>query len=246
MLLDPYAFQQCLLEAADFAERWRIIRHTFEPLGIQTLTYVLLPEAGNEDVPPPLFQSTMPEAWHMQYAEERYDLVDPTMARLRSDNLLPLESGREWNEIGPSPNPELAPIYDDLAQSGWSHGAAIPIRWQLDRQLLKGGFGLASESGPAEFHSLWSEKEVELLLAVQIFHQFNYDCVPFRSDRPRLTARESDVLKFVAEGLRAKQIAARLSLSKPTIDFHIRNAKVKLGARSLMEAVSLAMRHKLI
>ena len=69
-------------------------------------------------------------------------------------------------------------------------------------------------------------------------------------DRPRgasrLSGRERDVLARFAQGLRPDRIADRMGLSKRTVDMHAANARRKLGARTIAEAVALAVRQGLI
>ncbi len=59
---------------------------------------------------------------------------------------------------------------------------------------------------------------------------------------PPLTAREREVLQWVAAGLQNKQIAQTLDLSLATVRNHIHNILEKLGVHSKLEAVSLAFR----
>jgi two-component system, NarL family, response regulator YdfI len=61
-----------------------------------------------------------------------------------------------------------------------------------------------------------------------------------------LTARESEVLQLLADGLGNKDIAQRLSISEHTIKFHIRSILGKLGAASRTEAVTRGLRSGLI
>jgi two-component system nitrate/nitrite response regulator NarL len=57
-----------------------------------------------------------------------------------------------------------------------------------------------------------------------------------------LTARETDVLKLVAEGLPNKGVASRLEVSEHTVKFHVNSIMGKLNAQSRTEAVTLATR----
>jgi len=57
-----------------------------------------------------------------------------------------------------------------------------------------------------------------------------------------LSPREREVLDLLANGLTGEEAAVRLSLSPETIRTHIRNAMGKLGARTRVHAVAIAMR----
>jgi DNA-binding CsgD family transcriptional regulator len=57
---------------------------------------------------------------------------------------------------------------------------------------------------------------------------------------PPLTLREEEVLKLMAEGLRNKEIAARLSITERTATFHVGNVLSKLGADGRVEAIHFA------
>jgi DNA-binding NarL/FixJ family response regulator len=61
-----------------------------------------------------------------------------------------------------------------------------------------------------------------------------------------LTAREREVLGLLAEGLTNAAIAARLVVSVHTVRNHVANLSAKLGARSKLEALSIAMREGLL
>jgi NarL family two-component system response regulator LiaR len=61
-----------------------------------------------------------------------------------------------------------------------------------------------------------------------------------------LTAREREVLSNVVEGLNNTQIAAKLSVSPSTVKSHVSNILAKLGVSSRTEAVTLALRNKLV
>jgi DNA-binding NarL/FixJ family response regulator len=63
---------------------------------------------------------------------------------------------------------------------------------------------------------------------------------------PRLTDREMEVLKLVAQGLNNRDIAKELFISENTVKNHIRNILEKLHLHSRMEAVVYAVREKLL
>jgi DNA-binding NarL/FixJ family response regulator len=60
--------------------------------------------------------------------------------------------------------------------------------------------------------------------------------------RSTLTPREIEVLKLVAEGFRNKEIAARLTITQQTVEFHIKNIFAKLGVNDRTRAATVAAR----
>jgi DNA-binding NarL/FixJ family response regulator len=63
---------------------------------------------------------------------------------------------------------------------------------------------------------------------------------------PRLTERELEVLKLVAQGMSNREIAVELYISENTVKNHVRNILEKLHLHSRMEAVVYAVREKLL
>ena len=61
-----------------------------------------------------------------------------------------------------------------------------------------------------------------------------------------LTEREREVLALMVEGLNNTQIAGRLTVSPSTIKSHVSNILAKLGVASRTEAVTLALRNRII
>jgi DNA-binding NarL/FixJ family response regulator len=61
-----------------------------------------------------------------------------------------------------------------------------------------------------------------------------------------LSPREREVLALLAEGASNKEIARALALSIHTVKYHIASLTEKLGARSRVEAVAIAIRAGLV
>ena len=61
-----------------------------------------------------------------------------------------------------------------------------------------------------------------------------------------LTEREHEVLALMVEGLNNTQIAARLTVSPSTVKSHVSNILSKLGVASRTEAVTLALRNRIV
>lgn len=56
----------------------------------------------------------------------------------------------------------------------------------------------------------------------------------------RLTSREKEVLRHIAEGERTRQIARSLGISEATVRTHVQNMLSKLGVHSRLEAATVA------
>jgi predicted ATPase/DNA-binding CsgD family transcriptional regulator len=67
--------------------------------------------------------------------------------------------------------------------------------------------------------------------------------LPFKE---RLTARESEVLGLVAQGLTNNQIAQQLILSTHTVNVHVQSIYGKLGVSTRVEATRYALEHHLL
>jgi DNA-binding NarL/FixJ family response regulator len=74
----------------------------------------------------------------------------------------------------------------------------------------------------------------------------------FREGRPphrggeQLTPQETEILKLLVEGHSYKTAAAELGISINTVSFHLKNIYTKLQVHSKSEAVSKALRNKIV
>jgi DNA-binding NarL/FixJ family response regulator len=66
-----------------------------------------------------------------------------------------------------------------------------------------------------------------------------------KRETPQLTSRETDVLRLVAKGLTARQIADRLVLSHRTVENHVQSTLRKLQLHNRVELARYAIEHGL-
>lgn len=104
------------------------------------------------------------------------------------------------------------------------------------RRVARGGYpiheGLSSRPEVAakilhQFQELSGKTEVETLISP-------------------LTARETEILNYVAQGYSNKQIAATLNISEQTIKNHVASIMLKLNANARTQAVVIALQKGLI
>jgi DNA-binding NarL/FixJ family response regulator len=82
-------------------------------------------------------------------------------------------------------------------------------------------------------------------LLTRVRHLVRRSQSPTPSVTTRLTNREREVLRLLAEGLRQDDIAERLVISRKTVGTHVANILRKLGVRSQAQAVAVAYRDEL-
>lgn len=73
------------------------------------------------------------------------------------------------------------------------------------------------------------------------FRRMSSSPEPASDTRPTLTARETEVLRLVAKGLSAKQIATRLTLSHRTVENHVQATLRKLQLANRVELTRYAI-----
>ena len=90
-----------------------------------------------------------------------------------------------------------------------------------------------------EFQALGSAAKVEIAESWNLF-------AVKTEDKPRLTRRELDVMRLVAQGLTNDEIASQLDLSPHTVHRHMVNIYNKLVVSSRAAAVAFCLREKLL
>ncbi|MEE2952751.1 MAG: LuxR C-terminal-related transcriptional regulator [Pseudomonadota bacterium] len=125
-------------------------------------------------------------------------------------------------------------------ESGLKTGSSITVkRHPLGRGC---GFNILSSLGREGFLKTFERHRTDLVMGAQLIASgLKPEEVRQPDDASRLTSRECDCLAFVASGLRIAEIAQRLGVSVVTIEFHLRNARQKLGAQTRDHAVALAL-----
>lgn len=59
-----------------------------------------------------------------------------------------------------------------------------------------------------------------------------------------MTARDEQVLRLIAKGKIAKEVAQELGISEHSVEYHLLAARKSLGAKNTIEAVSIYLQRK--
>jgi predicted ATPase/DNA-binding NarL/FixJ family response regulator len=111
------------------------------------------------------------------------------------------------------------------------------IRAQLD--------DVAFEKALAEGRAMPMEEAIDLALDIAPALGAGNDKLPGEAYPNDLTVREVELLRLVAAGLRNKEIAGQLTLSKSTVETHLHSIYSKLGVTSRGAAGRFAVEHHL-
>ena len=93
-------------------------------------------------------------------------------------------------------------------------------------------FGRSQE----ETDEIWAKNKEKIEALAQIFH-LKVSSLPVPLKNKRLTARQSEVLKWIGEGKTMVETATILGLSAATVEKHLRQARDTLGVSTTTQAV---------
>jgi len=180
--------------------------------------------------------SRWPAEFFLLYVENDFARLDPLIRR-SIQSYMPFEwQAESYRSDG---NPRVAEIMRRAAEFGLRQGYLVPIHGP------KGYEGCISMAANALDLTAPAKSAVHLM-ALYAFDRMRIlrGNVPDR--KILLTAREREVLSWVAAGKSAAQISQALKISKRTVDEHSQTAARKLGAANRTQAVAIAMRDRMI
>jgi LuxR family quorum sensing-dependent transcriptional regulator len=181
--------------------------------------------------------NSWPPEYYKIYTEQRFVSVCP-IARKCKQSILPFE----WSEApyDRDAEPRTAAVLEIAADFGMDRGLTVPVPLP-DRHKPHRAVSLAGprlDLSPAA-------KQALHLIALYGFERLR-DLMGEGDARPPLSAREREVLTWVAEGKSAWEIGEILKIAKRTVDEHSQTACRKLGAANRTHAVAKALGRKLI
>lgn len=108
------------------------------------------------------------------------------------------------------------------------------------------GYLIKSASREQIATAIHTAMEGRLYLSLEMEHVLQPSSAAPLGTLPRLTRRETEVLRLIAEGLTNHQIADTLFISPLTVDSHRKNLLTKLGVKNTASLIRVAVEHKLL
>jgi DNA-binding NarL/FixJ family response regulator len=156
----------------------------------------------------------------------------------RSGTMSGIEATRRIKELSPATKVVIMTAHDDERL--------------LVEAVEAGASGFLGKDEPADevLRAAKAAAEGEVLIEPATLSRLLHQVTTEREERrevqalfARLSEREWEILRLLAQGRRNEGIAAALFISPQTVQTHVRNVLGKLGVHSKLEAVALAVKH---
>ena len=181
-----------------------------------------------------------PVEFNQTYCDPVLQRRDPVMQHVRRQSVPIVWDQETYVERG------MGDLWEHQASFGYRTGIAMALHLPEGKHFL---FGVDREQElPRD-----TEELQRLVADLQLFAVHAQDAalrllVPpaQQPERPALTPRELDALRWTMEGKTAWEVGAVLGISERTVVFHVTNAMHKLGCNNKQQAVLKALRLGLI
>ena len=240
----PVVFQQAVeaMQAAPTAAaRFGVVTRALSDMGIDQVNYGFFdPVAASHAEAEVVFLSTMRADWLDYYQQRGLHQLDPHVTLVRQGNILPYR----WGDA------QVRAIADDRAlvtaeetrEAGLVSALCVPLTGPFDPSRAVAGMTLGSSLSETELAARVGSGAPWLTAMAHVFHNLSLgSLLREAAGAGVLTPRERECLSFTAAGLRPDRIAHRLGLARVTVDLHLANARKRLKARTVAEAVAKAM-----
>ncbi|MER8543731.1 LuxR family transcriptional regulator [Mesorhizobium sp. M1334] len=201
-------------------------------LDLLAFAYLSLPPRSRDK---PTLISNYPAPWTARYLQHQYQSVDPVIVRARCGGY-PFRWGSAL--LGVEPSEAEQRVFDEAAQFGICCGLTIPI---IDHRGHFAAMTFAADERDPAFFRVAERYEDDLPYVATCFHMFArrklsadriVDGVP-------LTAREYECAQWAVRGKTAWEMGCILGITQRTAEFHLDNARRKLGVRTRSQLVAL-------
>jgi LuxR family quorum sensing-dependent transcriptional regulator len=205
-------------------------------LGINALGINGLPPP-EPDADPIVVAEIVPEGFREYYVHERFYLIDPNVAHIRTTFDPFRFSDAFQNQVKSESRERFMQV---LSSYGMGEGLMIPVGRTANIPTC---VWLAGKDLNLDDDALQMMQLISLFAASKaesVFHRHDND------GEPLLTAREREVLTWAAHGKSSWEIGQILHIAKRTVDEHTQAATRKLGAANRTQAVVLAMLRRIL
>lgn len=235
--LDELQAFEALDSANDFSA---VVAHLRDRLGLKHICYHS-PVVPGHSMQDPYLLLTYSDDWVTHYKSAAYVQIDPVFNR-GARSMLPLN----WSSLPKSESRALR-MFSEARDAGIGpNGITVPVRGPASG--LWGLFSGSSDEPQRDWDLRWPELVRDTVVAANYLHtrvmeQFAGETL---ADLDALTRRETEALKWAAEGRSAKLIAHLMGIAPDTVHAHLDSARHKLCALNRSHAIVKALRAGII
>lgn len=210
----------------------RRLRSTLRQLGFARYLISLGPPRPGGNDPLAGVITSFPRCWLEHYCGDNLIEIDPILKHCRRE-LLPIFWERERRRArGRSQH-----FWQQREGYGLRNGMSIPLRYEL----LRGSLSVAFDDSMDDLQGSTNPAVCQLFMLVPyLLAGLRYRLDSGRRACADLTPKESECLYWASAGKTTWEISHILACSPRTIDFHLLNARRKLGSISRQQAVGAA------
>lgn len=229
-----YDASQQFSEAGSVADITALCRSHCRLLGFDYFVYALrIPTQFTEARV--IMLKGYPDVWLDHYWENGYAASDPVVLHC-GKHVVPVE----WDGLAVEKNSLNAQVMNEAADFGLKSGISMPIH------SPHGELGILSfslnQGGAAARQITRHALPYVQMLAVHVHEAVRRVLVTSEVAKPQeLTARESECLRWAADGKTSWEIAQLLTMSERTVNFHLNNAMIKLDVSNRQHAIAKAV-----
>lgn len=179
--------------------------------------------------------SSYPSEWQRTYAERYYAGIDPTVLHCQKSTEAIFWAEDLFRQSG------ARHFFEEAKSHGLEFGLSMPVH---EARGIKSMISLVRDK------PIWDPAEKKQLLAIG---KVLASCAHFAhmglisdaiacSKKPSISPQESQCLRWVAMGKTSAEIGQIMSITEPTVVFHIKNLMEKLDVKNRSQAIAVAFR----
>ena len=211
--------------------RFKLFEKYIQQLGFDGVTYSFIPsfilDNSIEQAPIFLHSELFPDSFLEQYINDRFDLDDFAIRRIKSNKL----STMDWSTYQNSKeltSAEKNVLKVSKQEHGIMNGITIPT---MTGAKGVSAVSIVSSASDVEFSLLKKERLESLELITNIFHRSNVDLDEYfvKPYFSHFTQKEVTILKYLSKGLHLKNIADETDISHSYASNVLSKLRKKLG-----------------
>lgn len=188
--------------------------------------------------------SNLPSSWWDWYHDNNYHNCDPFFD-LCCHTYQSIFTGADVLSDWPMFTSKQKKLVAEVSEIDFNSGLGMPMKLAQHNGNY-GGWNLGSSLRLSEFKSQCEQILSDIQLAALFSHHHLNKIKDKKPTTIKLSNREKECLLWLSQGLKTQAISEKINIQPVTVDFHIKNARLKLNALTREQALAIAIHEGLI